>query len=54
MIDDKEQKKDEYKAFIKMVEDIDNYAESMDRIADKLMLADKNWFYGTLMKMVTK
>lgn len=54
MIDDKDVKKDEYKAFIKMIEDIDNYAESMDRIADKLMLADKNWFYGTLMKMVAK
>jgi DNA-binding transcriptional regulator GbsR (MarR family) len=54
MIDDKEQKKDEYKTFVKMMDDIDGYAESMDRIADKLMLEDKGWFFGTLMKMVSK
>jgi DNA-binding transcriptional regulator GbsR (MarR family) len=54
MIDDKDQKKEEYKAFMNMLEEIDGYAESMDRIADKLVLTDESWFYGTLMKMVTK
>lgn len=54
MIDDKEQKKDEYKAFIKLLDDIDSYAESMDRMADKLVLTDRSWFFGTLMKLMVK
>lgn len=54
MIDDKEQKKDEYKTFVKMLDDIDSYAESMDKVADKLVLTDKSWFFGTLMKLMTK
>ena len=54
MIDDKEQKKEEYKTFVKMLDDIDSYAESMDKVADKLVLTDKSWFFGTLMKLMTK
>ena len=54
MIDDKEQKKEEYKTFVKMLDDIDSYAESMDKVADKLVLTDKSWFFGTLLKLMTK
>lgn len=54
MIDDKDVKKEEYKTFMKLVDDIDSYAESLDRVADKLVLTDKGWFFGTLMKMMTK
>jgi DNA-binding transcriptional regulator GbsR (MarR family) len=54
MIDDKDLKKEEYKTFMKLIDDIDSYAESLDRVADKLTLTDKGWFFGTLMKMMTK
>ncbi len=54
MIDDREQNKEQYKAFIKLLEDIDGFAESADKITDKLVLSDKNWFFGTLMKLVIK
>jgi DNA-binding transcriptional regulator GbsR (MarR family) len=54
MIDDKDQKKEEYKTFIKLVEDIDSYAESLDKVADKLTMTDQGWFFGTLMKLVAK
>ncbi|MCW5908179.1 MAG: transcriptional regulator [Chitinophagales bacterium] len=54
MIDDKEQKKEEYKTFVKLLDDIDSYAESLDRVADKLVLTDRSWFFGTLMKLMAK
>lgn len=54
MVDDKDQKKDEYKTFIKLLEDIDQYAESLDKIADKLTLTDRGWFFGTMMKLMVK
>ena len=54
MIDDKELKKEEYKAFVKMLDDIDSYAESMDKIADKLVAENKSWFFGTMMKLMSK
>jgi DNA-binding transcriptional regulator GbsR (MarR family) len=54
MIDDKDEKKEEYQRFIKLLEDIDSFADSADRIADKMVLADKNWFFGTMMKLMIK
>ncbi|MFN8287315.1 MAG: transcriptional regulator [Chitinophagales bacterium] len=54
MIDDKEQKRDEYKAFIKLMDDIDGFAASADRITDKMVMSDQSWFYGSLMKMIMK
>ncbi|HWB62314.1 MAG TPA: MarR family transcriptional regulator [Chitinophagales bacterium] len=54
LIDDKDDKKEEYQKFIKLVKDIDAFAESTDKIADKMILADRNWFYGTLMKLMIK
>ena len=54
MIDDKDQKKEDYKTFMKLLDDIDGFAESVDKITDKLALSDKNWFFGSLMKMVIK
>lgn len=54
MIDDKDLKKDEYKTFMKLIDDIDSYAESLDKVADKLVLTDQGWFFGTMMKMMAK
>jgi len=54
MIDDKDEKKEEYMRFIKLLEDIDSFADSADKIADKMVLADKNWFFGTMMKLMIK
>ena len=54
MIDDKDEKKEEYMRFIKLLEDIDSFADSSDKIADKMVLADKNWFFGTMMKLMIK
>lgn len=54
LIDDKDQKKDEYKAFMRLIDDIDGFAESADRITDKMVLSDQNWFYGSLMKLIVK
>ena len=54
MIDDKNEKKEEYARFIKLLDDIDGFADSADRIADKMALADKNWFFGTMMKLMVK
>ena len=54
MIDDKDEKKEEYQRFIKLLEDIDSFADSADKIADKMVLADKNWFFGTMMKLMIK
>jgi len=54
MIDDKDQRKEESKAFIQLVDDIDSYAESMDKIADKLTVTDRGWFFNILMKLVGK
>ena len=54
MIDDKNDKKEEYARFMKLLNDIDGFADSADRIADKMVLADKNWFYGTMMKLMVK
>ena len=52
--DDKNEKKEEYARFIKLLDDIDGFADSADRIADKMVLADKNWFFGTMMKLMVK
>lgn len=54
MIDDKEQNKEQYKTFMKLLEDIDSFAEGADKMTDKLVLSDKNWFFGTLMKLMVK
>ena len=54
MIDDKDEKKEEYQRFIKLLDDIDSFADSADKIADKMVLADKNWFFGTMMKLMIK
>jgi len=54
MIDDKEEKKEEYLRFMKLLDDIDSFADSADKIADKMVLADKNWFFGTMMKLMIK
>ncbi len=54
MIDDKDDKKDEYQRFIKLLNDIEGFADSADKIADKMVLADQNWFFGTLMKLMIK
>lgn len=54
MIDDKNEKKEEYQKFMKLLDDIDSFAGSADKIADKMVLADQSWFFGTLMKMMTK
>jgi DNA-binding transcriptional regulator GbsR (MarR family) len=54
MIDDKDQKKEEYQRFMKLLDDIDGFADSADKIADKMVLADKNWFFGTMMKLMIK
>ena len=54
MIDDKDEKKEEYARFMKLLNDIDGFADSADRIADKMVLADKNWFFGTMMKLMVK
>ena len=54
MIDDKDDKKEEYARFMKLLDDIDGFADSADRIADKMVLADKNWFFGTMMKLMVK
>ena len=54
MIDDKEDKKEEYQRFMKLLDDIDGFADSADKITDKMVLADKNWFFGTMMKLMIK
>ena len=54
MIDDKDDKKEEYQRFLKLLDDIDGFADSADKIADKMVLADKNWFFGTMMKLMIK
>ena len=54
LIDDKNEKKEEYQKFMKLIADIDSFAGSADKIADKMVLADQGWFFGTLMKMMTK
>jgi DNA-binding transcriptional regulator GbsR (MarR family) len=54
LIDDKDGKKEEYMRFIKLLDDIDGFADSADKIADKMVLADKNWFFGTMMKLMVK
>ena len=53
-IEDKDEKKEEYQRFIKLLDDIDSFADSADKIADKMVLADKNWFFGTMMKLMIK
>ena len=54
MIDDREDKPEEYQRFMKLLTDIDGFADSADKITDKMMLADQNWFFGTMMKMMLK
>ena len=54
MIDDKDEKKEEYQRFIKLLNDIDGFADSADKITDKMVLADQNWFFGTMMKLMIK
>ena len=54
MIDDKEEKKGEYQKFMKLLNDIDGFADSADKITDKMVLADQNWFFGTMMKLMIK
>ncbi len=54
MIDDRDANKKEYDQFIKLLTDIEGFADSADKITDKMVLADRNWFYGTLMKMIIK
>ena len=52
MIDDKDSNPEDYKTFMKLLDDIDGFAESVDKISDKLVLSDKNWFFGSMMKMM--
>ena len=54
MIDDKDEKKEEYQRFMKLLNDIDGFADSADKITDKMVLADQNWFFGTMMKLMIK
>jgi hypothetical protein len=54
MIDDKDSNPEDYKTFMKLLDDIDGFAESVDKISDKLVLSDKNWFFGSMMKMMMK
>jgi DNA-binding transcriptional regulator GbsR (MarR family) len=54
MIDDKNEKKEEYQRFMKLMDDIDLLAEATDKIADKMVLADQSWFFGTLMKLMSR
>lgn len=53
-IEDKESKPAEYAEFNKLVKDIEVFAESTDRIAERLVTADQNWFLGTMMKLMIK
>ena len=52
-IDDKNEKKEEYKEFITMLKDIEEFAAATDKITDKMVLSDKGWFLLSLMKMMT-
>ncbi|HSY77492.1 MAG TPA: transcriptional regulator [Bacteroidia bacterium] len=54
MIDDKDEKKEEYQKFMKLLNDIDGFADSADKITDKMVLADQNWFFGTMMKLMVR
>ena len=54
LIDDKEKHPAQYKAFITMVEDIDRFAEALDKMSDKLTMSDQNWFFTVLMKLIVK
>ena len=40
--------------FIKLLDDIDKLAESTDKVADKMVSADKNWFFNSMMKLIVK
>lgn len=52
-IDDKNENKTEYKQFITMLKEIDEFANAADKITDKLVLSDKGWFFISLMKMMS-
>ena len=54
LIDDKTEKKEDYQKFIKLLDDIDKLAESTDKVADKMVSADKNWFFNSMMKLIVK
>lgn len=53
-IEDKDSKPAQYAEFTKLVHDIEVFAESTDKIAERLVTADQNWFLGTMMKLMIK
>lgn len=53
-IEDKESNPAQYAEFTKLVHDIEVFAESTDKIAERLVTADQNWFLGTMMKLMIK
>jgi len=54
LIEDRDEKPEEYQRFMKLLNDIDGFADSADKITNKMILADQNWFFGTMMKMMLK
>ena len=53
-IEDKTENEAEYNEYINVVQDIENFVDSADRITDKMSDADKNWFFSSLMKFIIK
>ena len=54
LIDDKDENKEEYQRFIKLLEDIGKFADSTDKVAVKMVSTDKNWFINPMMKLIVK
>jgi len=47
-----DKKNEEVKEFIKMMTQLSNFVNKMDKTVDTMMKAEENWFFGTLFKMM--
>jgi DNA-binding transcriptional regulator GbsR (MarR family) len=51
-IDDKQEHPAEYAEFARLLQDLEDFIDTADRITNKISNADKNWFFSSLMKFV--
>src|SRR5688572_31071319 len=51
-IEDKAELPQEAAEFSKIILDIENFIDTADRLTNTMSAADKNWFFGSLMKFV--
>lgn len=51
-VEGNKENKQEMKSFLKMIDDIDQFAKKSDGILDKFQRSDEHWFYKSILKLM--